>query len=80
MRQDDPNANYIPSVRLGLMLGLWELALGQGGFALGLRGFSDTNILVSASESVTLGARPNAKPQREWFCVAVEYRLNTHLQ
>ena len=27
---------------------------------------------------LALGAEPNAKPQCEWFCFAVEYRLSTH--
>ena len=30
-----PNATYIPSAHIGLALGLWKLALSQGGFALG---------------------------------------------
>ena len=42
--------------------------------ALRSRGFSDTNMLVSAMEPLVLGATPNAKPKRKWFCVAVEYR------
>ena len=32
--------------------------------------FLDTNMLVLPTRG------PNARTQREWFCVAVEYRLN----
>ena len=39
-------------------------------------GFLDTNMLVSATRTPRFGGRiPNTKTQREWFHVAVEYRL-----
>ena len=68
-----PKANYITLAPLGLALGIQGFSLGIQGLALGSRGFSDTNMLVL--ESLALGAGPNAKPQREWFRVTVEYRL-----
>ena len=38
-----PNATYVPPARVGLALGQW-------GIALGPRGFSDTNMLVFATQ------------------------------
>ena len=62
-----------------LALGHWGVALGHQRFALGPQGFLDTNILVSLMEIVPLEDLPNAKPQGEWVCVLVEYRLNTKM-
>ena len=45
------------------MLALWVV--------LGPQSFSDTNMLVLAT--LTLGVRPNTKPQCEWFRHAVGY-------
>ena len=50
------------------------------GFALGVTQisvFSDTNMLVFPTRNFALKVLANARTQREWFCVAVESRLNT---
>ena len=64
MANASPNATYIPPARIGLTLGPWGLALGPWGFALGLpgfalgpQGFSDTNTLVSATQTACIGGR-----------------------
>ena len=51
------NATYISLARFGLALGPW-------GFALGLRGFSETNMLVLATRTSHIGGhtqRPNTR-------------------
>ena len=48
------------------------LALGSHWARRGRRGFSDTNMLVSETRIACIVSGP----QREWFRVAVEYRLN----
>ena len=59
---------FSPVGQGGFALGLW-------GFALGPRGFSDTNMLVLATRKSHVGGLPNAGTQHEGVCVAVEYRL-----
>ena len=80
MASASPNATYIRPARVGSVGGL---ALGQGGFelglqgfTLGLRGFSET-CWYWQRKLFALRAGPNAKPQCEWFPVAVEYRLKS---
>ena len=46
--------------------------------------FLDTNMTLQGQrenqhKTLALGVLPNAMAQRECFCVAVEYRLNSHL-
>ena len=61
-----------------------KFALGVQGFPLGPKGFLDPNMLVSAmriaynwgcTQRKAQTQSPNGKPQREWVCVLVEYRL-----
>ena len=47
--------DHIPPLMLGLMLGL-------RGDALGLRGFLNTNLLVSATRNAHVGVQTNATP------------------
>ena len=49
--------------------------LGKLGFALGLRDFLVTNMLVSLTQKYRIGGIPNMRTQREGDCFAVEYRL-----
>ena len=50
--------------------------VGVGGNANFRFGVGDnTNFSVRWRKSVALGVQANARTQREWFCVAVEYRL-----
>ena len=56
--------------RVGLALGPWGFAFGLWGFMLGPRGFSDTNMLVSATRKYRVGGLPNARTQCEGVCVA----------
>ena len=46
---------------LGLALGLWGRALSQAGFALGLQGVLDTNMLISATLTPQVGGRTQRK-------------------
>ena len=57
MANASPNATYIPPARIGLKLGPWGFAFGFQGFALGPHGFSDTNMLVSATQIACIGGR-----------------------
>ena len=58
-------------------VGHYWLALGIAlGIALGLQAFQIPTCWYQQRESLRFGAVLNAKPQREWFPVAVEYRLN----
>ena len=71
-----PNAAYIPLTRIG------GLRWGKGKFcfALGVRQilvFLDTNMLVSPARNFAFRLLPDADPQRERFCVAVEYRFKS---
>ena len=59
---------------LGLMLGIIG---SRCGVALGPQGFSDTNMLVLATQILCVGGGPNVKPQCVLFRVAVEYRLTS---
>ena len=67
--------------RVGLALGSCWARVGSMGLRVGSVGdpwsFLDTNMLASATPwGFALGYTPNAKLQRKWFHVAVEYRLN----
>ena len=73
-----PIVTYIPSARVKLELSQWGFALGLWGFVWGPLGFTDINMLVSTTRTSRVGAVPNVKPQRKWFCVAVEYRLKSY--
>ena len=71
----EPKATYIPLNRVGvLQYGLTHIFK----FALGVTqilGFLDINMLLRYyCKIVALGVQANASTQREWFCVAVEYR------
>ena len=55
------NATYIPPAHVGLALVLWGLALGQEDFALGPRGFSDTNMLVLAIQITCVGGQTQSE-------------------
>ena len=50
-----PNAEYIPPARVGVHVGYHRLTLGSPGFALGLPGFLDTNMLVRVTQNARVG-------------------------
>ena len=71
-----PAQTIFHQLALGLAWRPRGFTMGPLGFALGLRGFLDyTNMLVLATQTQTLGALPNVKPQLKWLCVLIEYRL-----
>ena len=41
------------------------------------RGFGFQHVGIGDAKSLMLGFLPNANPKREWFYIAVEYRLNS---
>ena len=69
-----PNATYVPLGPVGharLRAGYARLSVGSTGVCVGCFGvFGYQHLQCDA-----MGVLPKAKPQREWFCVAVEYRL-----
>ena len=48
---------------------------GNENFRFGVWG--NTNFSVFSTNIFALGVWPNVNPQREGFCIAVEYRLNS---
>ena len=45
--------------------------------SVGSAGFLDANMVVSQMQNSCIGGIAKHEPQREGFCVAVEYRLNS---
>ena len=76
MRPNIPPAPVGPTLGpWGLVLSPWGFALGMHVFLLGPQGFQISKCWHQQRELLALRAGPNAKPQHEWFSVAVEYRL-----
>ena len=50
--------------------------LGGLGVALGAQDFLNINMLVFLMQNRHIGCL-NARPQHEWICIAVEYRLSS---
>ena len=81
------NANYIPLACVGacvlhyvrLVLGIiglrWALSACVRGSRWVCEGFELPTCWYRQCELLVLGAVPNVKTQREWFCIAVEYMV-----
>ena len=63
---------YSNGLRLGFASGKTQIL----GLASGVFAFLDTNMLVSPRGKCGVGGVSPARTRREWFGVAVEYRLN----
>ena len=74
---------YMADARILPIFHLFTLGVCVGGnanfsVALGVTqilAFLDTNMLVYSMQNFAFGVLSNAHPQREKFCVSVEYRL-----